>query len=300
MYYQNASYFFIQKVNCADRQTIIAFFFHFIYNNSDYVFRGWCIKLDVSAVSGVQSIDRIFLIVELLSMHPKGISLTEICSATDLPKGTVSRMLAALISHGYAVQEIDTKRYRLTMRLFEIGSRVAGSANILSVARPYLEYLSNVSGEAVHLVSRVNDEVVYLYKEEASNSIVRMSSFVGLRNPMYCTGVGKSILAFLPDDEIRAIWQRTKPVRFTENTITTLSALDADIRLIRQRGYAIDDEEHEAGVRCIAAPILNFSGSPVAAISLSAPAVRLDDAEIQKYAPMVLDAASNISRYFGN
>lgn len=256
--------------------------------------------MDVSVVSGVQSIDRIFLIVELLSMHPKGISLTEICSATDLPKGTVSRMLAALISHGYAVQEIDTKRYRLTMRLFEIGSRVAGSANILSVARPYLEYLSNVSGEAVHLVSRVNDEVVYLYKEEASNSIVRMSSFVGLRNPMYCTGVGKSILAFLPDDEIRAIWQRTKPVRFTENTITTLSALDADIRLIRQRGYAIDDEEHEAGVRCIAAPILNFSGNPVAAISLSAPAVRLDDAEIQKYAPMVLDAASNISRYFGN
>lgn len=256
--------------------------------------------MDATAVSGVQSIDRIFLIIELLSMHPKGISLTEICSATALPKGTVSRMLAALISHGYAVQEIDTKRYRLTMRMFEIGSRVAGSANILSVARPYLEYLSNVSGEAVHLVSRVNDEVVYLYKEEASNSIVRMSSFVGLRNPMYCTGVGKSILAFLPDDEIKAIWQRTKPIRFTANTITTLSGLETDIRLIRQRGYAIDDEEHEAGVRCIAAPILNFSGSPVAAISLSAPAVRLDDAEIQKYAPMVMDAATNISRYFGN
>ena len=156
--------------------------------------------MDSSTVSGVQSIDRIFLIMELLSMHPKGISLTEICSATSLPKGTVSRMLSALISHGYAVQEIDTKRYRLTMRLFEIGSRVAGSTNILSVARPHLERLSNLSAEAVHLVSRVKDDVIYLYKEEASNSIVRMSSFVGLRNPMYCTGVGKSILAFLPDD----------------------------------------------------------------------------------------------------
>lgn len=256
--------------------------------------------MDATTVTGVQSIDRIILIIELLSMHPKGISLTEICAATSLPKGTASRMLAALISHGYAMQEIDTKRYRLTMRMFEIGSRVAGNTNLLSVARPYLEYLSSVSGEAVHLVSRVNDEVVYLYKEEASNSIVRMSSFVGLRNPMYCTGVGKSILAFLPDDEMRAIWSRTKPIRFTPSTITTLEDMEAEIQRIRQRGYAIDDEEHEAGVRCIAAPILTFTGNPVAAISLSAPAIRLDDAEVQKYAPMVMDAANSISRYFGN
>lgn len=264
------------------------------------ILRGRCISLDANAVSAVQSIDRIFLIIELLSNYPKGISLAEICAATSLPKSTVSRLLASLITHGYAVQEIDTKRYRLTMRLFEIGSRIAGSANILSVARPYLEYLSNVSGEAVHLVSRVKDEIVYLYKEEASNSIVRMSSFVGLRNPMYCTGVGKSILAFLPNDEIQAIWQRTKPTQFTPNTITSFSAMQEEIALIRQRGYAIDNEEHEAGVRCIAAPILDFSGTPIAAISLSAPAVRLNDPEIERYAPMLMDAASNISRYFGN
>ena len=256
--------------------------------------------MDPNVSSSVQSIDRVFLIIELLSEHPRGISLTEICSATSLPKGTVSRFLASLITHGYAMQEPDTKRYRLTMRMFEIGSRVAGSTNILSVARPYLEYLSNVSGEAVHLVSRVKDEVVYLYKEEASNSIVRMSSFVGLRNPMYCTGVGKSILAFLPDDEMLAIWSRTKPIRFTASTITTLEAMRQEIQKIRQQGYAIDDEEHELGVRCIAAPILDFSGAPVAAISLSAPVTRLNDAGIQKYAPMVMEAASNISRYFGN
>ena len=256
--------------------------------------------MDSITVSGVQSIDRIFLIMELLSMHPKGISLTEICSATSLPKGTVSRMLSALISHGYAVQEIDTKRYRLTMRLFEIGSRVAGSTNILSVARPHLERLSNLSAEAVHLVSRVKDDVIYLYKEEASNSIVRMSSFVGLRNPMYCTGVGKSILAFLPDEEIQAIWQRTDPVRFTPQTIITFSALEREIAQIRKQGYAIDNEEHEVGVRCIAAPILDFNANPVAAISLSAPASRMDAAAIEKYAPLILETAANISKYFGN
>lgn len=251
-------------------------------------------------VSNVQSIDRLFSIMELLSTNPRGMSLTEICKETKLPKGTTFRMLSVLIAHGYAAQDIDTKHYRLTMRLFEIGSRVADSTNILSLARPYLEYLSRASGEAVHLVTRVNDDVVYLYKEEASNSIVRIASFVGLRNPMYCTGVGKSILAFLSDDEFDAIWSRTRPVQFTANTITSYNLMKSELNLIRRRGYAVDNEEHEAGVRCIAAPILDFNRIPVAAISLTAPAERLGDAEIARFAPMVMEAAGNISKYFGN
>ena len=114
--------------------------------------------MDAQASSGVQSLDRIFLIIEELSNYPRGLALTELCAATQLPKGTVSRMLASLITHGYAVQEPDTKKYRLTMRLFEVGCRVAGSMNLVSAARPYLEYLSGVSEEAVHLVTRAEDD----------------------------------------------------------------------------------------------------------------------------------------------
>lgn len=255
--------------------------------------------MDGHSASGVQSLDRVFLIIESLSNYPRGVSLTDLCSDTKLPKGTVSRMLSSLIANGYATQEPDSKRYRLTMRLFEIGCRAAGSTNLLSVARPYLEQLSAATGEAVHLVARSGDEVVYLYKEEPAQTIVRMSSYVGLRNPMYCTGVGKSILAYLPDEEIRAYWNRIHPVRFTPATIATLPQLQAEIHSIRARGYAIDNEEHEIGVRCIAAPVLDFYAAPVAAVSLSAPVARLDEVRATQYAVMLQDAVRNISRCFG-
>lgn len=255
--------------------------------------------MDTTSVSSIQSLDRVFLIIELLSKYPKGISLTEICNVTQLPKSTTARMLTSLISHGYATQNIENKKYRLTMRLFEVGSRVIGGTNVLSIARPYLENLSNICKEAVHLVLRDKDEVVYFYKEEPFNSIVRMSSYVGLRNPMYCTGVGKSILAFLSDEEFFSIWKRTDLTRFTPNTIVSFSIMQRELACIREQGYAIDNEEHELGIRCIAAPILDFDANPFAAISLSAPAVRLNDLEIQKYAPLILETAKNISRCFG-
>ena len=249
--------------------------------------------------SPIQSLDRVFSIIELLSLSPKGISLTELCIKSQLPKPTVSRMLSSLISNGYAMQNIENKHYFLTMKLFEVGCRVVGSANILSIARPYLEHLSAVTQDTVHLVSRDQDEVVYLYKEEVTTSIVRTSSFVGLRNPMYCTGIGKSILAFLPEEEIKAIWQRTTPVKFTPNTIMTYDRLVRELEDVRNNGYAIDDEEHESGVRCIAAPIRDFHGVPIAAISLSAHVESLTYEKVQEYAPLLLETAKNISRYFG-
>lgn len=249
--------------------------------------------------SSVQSLDRVFLIIELLSQYPKGVSLTELCIKSQLPKGTVSRMLSSLISHGYVVQNIDNKQYCLTMRLFEIGCRVVGGTSILAIARPYLEHLSSTTQDTVHLVSRDHDEVVYLYKEEVTTSIVRMSSCVGLRNPMYCTGVGKSILAFLPEEEVLAIWQRTEIVQFTPNTIVNYDHLLKELECIRQRGYAVDDEEHEMSVRCIAAPIRDFNGTPIAAISLSAHSDRLTNERIREYAPLLLAAAKNISQYYG-
>lgn len=256
--------------------------------------------MNTTTVSAVQSVDRIFMIIELLSNYPKGISLSEVCTETGLAKGTASRLLSSLIAHGYAFQDAATRKYSLTMRMFEIGSKVVGGTNILSIARPYLEHLSSISKEAVHLVSRVNDEVVYLYKEEATSSIVRMSSCVGLHNPLYCTGVGKSILAFLPDEEIRTIWERCNPVQFTPNTITSFDVLEKEIAEIRRQGYAIDNEEHEIGVCCIAAPILDFNSLPIAAISLSAPVEHLNPITIRQYAPMLLEIAKNIGRYYAS
>ena len=249
---------------------------------------------------GVQVIGRMFAIAEYLSACPKGASLAEISNATDLPKSTVVRILSSLIEYGYAAQSNESRQYHLSMRMFEIGCRVVGSVNLLAEARPYLTHLSDVTGEAVHLVSPVGDEIVYLFKEEASSSIARMSSCVGLHNPMYCTGVGKSILAYLPQWEFDDIWSRTDPVQFTPTTITTKGDMKKELAAIRAQGYAVDNEEHEQGVRCVAVPIRNFDGQPVAAISIAAPAERLPDGLIPHYAHMLKSIAEKIEVFYGN
>lgn len=131
--------------------------------------------------------------------------------------------------------------------------------NIVSLARPYLEHLAATTHEAIHLVVRDGDEVVYLYKENMGDSTVRMASFVGLRNPMYCTAVGKSILSCLPEAEVAAIWQRTVITRFTPHTIVDYADLIAELVKARQNGWAADREEHELGVSCIAAAAAGLS-----------------------------------------
>ena len=248
--------------------------------------------------SGLQSADRMFQIMELLSLHGRGLPLSEICKETGLPKGTASRMLSALIAHGYAAQDVENRKYRLTMRMFQVGSRVADSTGIMKVAQPYLDDLAQRSKETVHLVTRMNNEVLYLYKEDGGAGYVRMASYVGLHNPMYCTGVGKSILAYLSEEELRSVWEGSEIVAYTDKTITRLEDMRREAEQIRKQGYALDMEEHEEGVRCIAAPVLDANGNPVAAISLSAPAMRLDDERMKELVPMVLETVEKIARAY--
>lgn len=249
--------------------------------------------------NSIKCTDRLFDIIEALSNHPRGISLAALSLEVDLHKSTVHRFLATLLSKGYVVKDGETTRYRLTMKMFEIGSRVLGGANILSIARPILENLADETDEAVHMVVRDGNEIVYVYKEESSNSMIRMSSKVGLRSPMYCTGLGKAIMAMLPENEAQNIWNQTEIIQHTEKTITNYQRMQLEMAHIRQCGYAMDNEEHERGVRCIAAPIFDFSRNPIAAISVSAPVTRLDDSQIERIASLVMSAAANISSMQG-
>jgi len=254
--------------------------------------------MSMETASGLQSADRLFQIMELLSIHGRGLPLSEICKETGLPKGTASRMLSALIAHGYATQDVENRKYRLTMRMFQVGSRVADSSGILRTAQPFLDELAQQTKETVHLVTRMDNEVLYLYKEDGGAGYVRMASYVGLHNPMYCTGVGKCILAFLPDEVLRDIWNRSQIVAYTPKTIVDLEEMRLEAKRIREQGYALDMEEHEEGVRCIAAPVLDANAIPLAAISLSAPATRLCDERIWELVPEVLETAKKISRAY--
>lgn len=247
----------------------------------------------------VQSIDRALDIVEALSVQPHGMLLKDLSAEVGLHVSTTHRLLASLVSRGYVQKDIETGKYRLTVRLFEIGSRAISGMNLVSISRPYLEQLAAGTGETVHLVARNNDEVVYLYKEDRRESVIHMASFVGLRSPMYRTAVGKSILALLPEEEIRRIWDRSVIEPLTPNTIVRYDDLLENLAIVRQRGWAMDNEENELGVLCIAAPIKDFTNTPIGAISISAPAARMTFSTCERFALKVIASTNAISRALG-
>lgn len=243
----------------------------------------------------IQSVDRTFQLLETISLHPQGMQLTELASQTGLNKSTAYRLLASLIAHGYVIKGSRNNTYHISLKLYELGCRAANSAGFLAVAAPVLRALAAETYEAIHFVLREENSVVYLYKEEPVQSGIHMASHIGLRNPMYCTGVGKAILAFLPEVEKRLIVENTVYEMFTPHTLHTPQALLADLELIRNRGYAFDEEEHELGISCIAAPIKNKQGIAYAAISISAPTSRLEYEKKQLLAKKICVAAERIS-----
>lgn len=248
--------------------------------------------------SGVQSIDRTFAIIELLAEHPTGLRLSDIVQETELHKSTAHRLLSALVFHDYVTQNDDSKKYKLTLKLYEIGSSTVDSMDILDVSRNYLEQLRDESQEAVHLVVRENSDIVYIYKAESQQSGIHMVSHVGMRRPMYCTAVGKAILATLNPSEVKYIWDNSEILPITPHTIVDYQKLLEELQQIRMRGYAMDNEENELGVRCIATSVPDYSGHSRAAFSVSAPLVRMSDDRVKELVPMLLQTRQKIAEGF--
>ena len=246
---------------------------------------------------GVQSVARIFQLIEQLASHPAGASLQRLAQETGLAKSTVHRLLASLVSLGYAAQEPETGRYRLTLKMFELSSGIVNSMEIMDVAKAHLERLSQRTGEAVHLVIRDAQDIVYIYKTESGP--MRMSSRVGLRSPLYCTGVGKAILATLTEEEVEDVWRHSNPQKLTGRTVTDLPALCAQLNEVRACGYAIDDEENELGIRCVALAIPGPGGKADSAFSISGLAPYMTPERIRRIAALALETRADILRDLG-
>lgn len=251
-----------------------------------------------SSSNSVQSIDRALDIMELLATYPLGLPLTEISKMAKLHPSTTHRLLSTLINHGYVCKPEAVGNYRLTLRMLEFGSLVANQSGVLPVARPIMEEFATVTGALVHLVLRDGSRVVYVYKNDSSLNLANMGSRLGLKNPMYCTSVGKSILALLSPEEVKAIWEDSDVVQYTPTTIVRLDDLYTELETTRARGYAIDNEEHEEGIGCVAAAIRNYDGKPIAAVSLSSLIHRIKDSQ-EELAVRVMAVADKVSRLLG-
>jgi len=246
----------------------------------------------------VQVLDRALAIIDALSAAEEDASLADLSEKVKLHKSTVHRLVTILERHRIIERDARTGHYHLGLRLFELGTIAIGRFNIRERARPHLEQLLYEVDETVHLCAIDAGEVLYLDKMEPSRS-VRMASRIGRRNPVHCTAVGKAILAYLPGPEQNAILRQHGMHRMTPNTITTSAALKADLATVRQRGYSIDNEENEEGVRCVGAAVLDHTGRPIAAISVSAPSFRLPMQKVPIVAEAICRATRALSKELG-
>lgn len=246
----------------------------------------------------VQSVDRSLSILEVLSDYEDGLGITEISEKVNLHKSTVHRLLSTLIQKGYVKQDEDTNKYRLTLRLFELGSKNIGKMDIINVVKPYLKDLMKITNETVHLVVRDGNEIVYVDKVESENTI-RMYSRIGKRNPLYCTAVGKAMLSYMEDEKVERIWNESKIEKLTENTITDLEQFKEHLRLVRKNRYAVDEQENEMGIRCFGAAVLDYRGEVCGAISISGSILSLTENKIEEYSKILIEYTDKISKELG-
>ena len=223
----------------------------------------------------IRALDRAIRILSMLSDGTPR-TLTQLSEAVGMSSSTTFRLLATLSYHGFVQRDEETGSYALGLASLELARAYLASSDIRREALPELEKLRNETAETVHLAVMDQMEVVYLEKLEGLHAVGLMSSRVGGRAPAYCTGLGKVLLAYTPVELVRAHYGEKGLKRFSDRTITRLDELLEHLQEVRRQGYAFDLGEHEPEIRCIAAPVRDFSGKVVAAISVSGTAHRLN------------------------
>ncbi|TFB46971.1 IclR family transcriptional regulator [Cryobacterium tagatosivorans] len=243
-----------------------------------------------TAPGGVQSVERVFDLLELITDAGGQMMLSELATASGLPGPTIHRLLRTLAAKGY-VRQLANRRYALGPRLVRLGE--GASQQMGAMARGELTRLVDQLGETANIAVIDSDMVLYV-AQVASRHSMRMFTEAGRRAHMHDTGVGKAILAQLRDETVRAIVARAGMPTPTSRSIGNVDDLIAELHVIRERGYAVDDGEQEIGVRCFAMAVPN-APTPTA-ISVSGPVSRVDDSFAERAVPLLREAAESISR----
>ena len=248
----------------------------------------------------VHSVGKALTILEALSKAEE-MGVSELSRELGLGKATIYRLLTTLRLHGY-VEQTASEKYKLNFKLFEIGNRVVNKIGIRKTAHPYLEQLAAATGETVNLAVLDNNTVMYIDRIE-SREPLRMGLDVGTRFPVFCTGLGFAMLAFMSpavvDNLLEQTIQTGQFIKHTEHTVNDVSFIKQQLAMSKEQGYSLDDEYYLPGIRCLAAPVFNHSGQVKAAISVAGPAMRMTDDVIITFIPIIKDIAHRISAELG-
>lgn len=246
----------------------------------------------------VKSVARALDIIKLVGDSRQGLGVTEISRQMDINKSSVFRILATLSQYGYIEQNETTGKYRIGYMFLDISSKLLDSLDVRTEAQPVLKELEYETNEVVHLVVYDQGEVVYIEKLDG-NETLRMHSKVGKRAPVHCTSVGKAILSHLSAADVLAIMERKGLPAHTPSTIVEKDAFLEELSKVKENGYALDLEENEIGIRCIAAPVFDHTGSVAAAVSISGPTLRMTDERMRSLSSRMIQAGQAISKRLG-
>ncbi len=245
----------------------------------------------------INSTVRTLKILEYLSKK-KEASVSEVSSYLNVNKSTAHRFLASMKHVGFVDQNSENQKYKLSLKVFEIGNRVVEGLNLREIAKPVMHELSDLTGETVNLGIIDNYDVVYIEKVLSKNTL-RQDCPIGGRDKIHATALGKAMIAFKPSEYVEKYVEKKGLIKVTERTITETEAFYTELRNIRKNGYSIDSEETMIGLSCIAAPIFNNENKAIAAISISSPTNRLGQRNIEMFKDEIIKASQLISSQMG-
>ncbi len=242
-----------------------------------------------------KSIDKALDLLEFLSANEQETGITEISKKLHMGLSTVHRIVSTLKSRGYVIQNQQTTKYRLGIKLFELGCAVQSTKRLVEITKPYLRQLSQSTNETANLAILEGKEVIYLAKAESSE-VLTTNIKVGTRLPAHCTALGKALLVFISDWEFESLYKSDEPLSsLTSKSISSLEELKKDLKKVKEQGYAVDREEYKIGINCISVPIFGRNEA-IAAISITGPSSRFTIDEMEK----VKDRLINISKEISN
>jgi len=246
----------------------------------------------------IRAVERALAVLSLFSLQQPELTLAEIAEKLKVHKSTAHRMVLTLEKAGFLKRSITRGTYSLGLKLLELGAVALSSIELRAQARPHLERLHRETGLTVHLAILDEGEVVYIDKIEADTA-VRLYSQVGRRSPVHCTALGKALLAHLPREKVCEILAVKGMRRYTPDTIVSVPAFLKELERVRERGFALDMGEHEPLVHCVGAPIRDYTGAVVAALSVTLVAAEVSEDSLMRYARLVMEAAGAVSRDMG-
>jgi len=247
----------------------------------------------------MSTIEKAFQIIEeIISHQDNGLSFPDILRTEILPKTSTHRLLRILVDIGYLIFDQDTKRYRGSLKLARLGSLVIENINLKNIAHSYLQSLKKITGHTCHLGIMNETKGVYLDIIESKDYGIKLFSEVGKEFPLHCTGLGKILLAFLEPSQRSQIIKGNLE-KYTVNTITDLSALEAELRTVKKNAYALDSQEITRGIMCIAAPVFDYKGKVAAGISATFPSYLADESDLKQDTEAVTKCAAQVTRVMG-